>query len=154
MARPTSKLAPQVLAGTLVDPKRSGTDDLDAIVSSLEEAGVLSFLRALLEERTLLMEQLVTKLDSEPTKRGLKNGVTLLMALGALPEGVANSLAATLNAGLRSAEKAESSPEAEKMSIWILMGMLKNPDVARAIHYLMGFLEGMGQHLGEWEKAR
>lgn len=135
------------MAGIMVHHHDTGEENLQVIVDALQEAGVLRFVRVLLEERQPIAEKVIKKMDSEPTKRGIKNAVTLMMGLGALPDDFAPLMVDVLQQGIQRAQSASHDPEAEKMSIWQLMGMLKDPDVARAIHYLMGFLPGLGKAL-------
>ncbi len=148
MAKPIVDLPPSATARELVPPD-SASKNVEAIIEELEQAGVWRFLRALLEQRKPISEMVMEKLDTEPTKRGLNNAVTLAMALGALPEGFGLSLMGALQSGFHEAQSQSQGPDADKMSIWQLMGMLKDPDVARAIHYLMGFLKGLGTQLGD-----
>lgn len=148
MAKPIVDVPP---SATAQEPMQQPTDsdNLQVIIDELEQAGVWRFLRALLEQRKPIAAMVMDKMDTEPTKRGLKNAVTLTMALGALPDGFGLTLMRAVQSGLHQAESASQSSDAEKMSIWQLMGMLKDPDVARAVHYLMGFLKGLGAHLDD-----
>ncbi|MCL5116766.1 MAG: DUF1641 domain-containing protein [Firmicutes bacterium] len=147
MANPIQHAPPGTQAGDSVHAVASADENLAAILESLQDAGALRFIRAFLEQRQPLAEKLMEKMDTEPTKRGLKNAVTLMMGLGALPDGIGVALMSALTQGFERAGEASQLPDADKMSVWQLMGMLKNPDVARAVHYLMGFLEGLGKAL-------
>lgn len=149
MAKPITAIPPAATAGDTVHQAASAQDNLEAILESLEAAGVLRFVRALLEQRRPIAAQVMHKMDSEPTKTGLKNMVTLAMGLGELPDGFGTTLMQALADGARQASRASRGPDADKMSVWALMGMLKDPDVARAMHYLMGFLQGLGKALGD-----
>lgn len=141
-ARPQSSTEAFLGDGTRLE------DDLEAIVQALDEAGVLSFLRALLEQRQPLADRLMEKINSEPTRRGLKTLVTLTMGLGALPENSGSRLIAALEEALAQGEVALKSEDADKMSIWALIGLLKDPDIARGVRYLAGLLKGLGAFLG------
>lgn len=149
MAKSIIKIPPTAQAGDLVHGEATAQENLDAIVEALQDAGVLRFVRALLEQRQPILDQVMQKLDTEPTKSGLKNAITLAMGLGALPEGFGTTLTEAVRQGLHRAEEASHADDADKMSLWALMGLLKDPDVARSIHYGMGFLQGLGRVLGD-----
>lgn len=151
MAKPIAVVPPTATAGEDAINGAAAHDNLDAILDGLEAAGVLRFVRALLEQRQPIAVKVMHKMDTEPTKTGLKNAVTLAMGLGALPDGFGITLMQALADGARRAGEASHGPDTDKMSVWALMGMLKDPDVARAIHYLMGFLQGLGKALKQTE---
>ncbi|NMP24209.1 DUF1641 domain-containing protein [Sulfobacillus harzensis] len=151
MAKPIREVPLRAMAGNAVSRRDTAEENLEAILDALQEAGVLRFVRALLEQRQPIAEQVMAKMDTDPTKRGIKNAITLAMGLGSLPEDFGPRVMQALQHGMKRAESASHAPDADKMSIWQLMGMLKDPDVARAIHYLMGFLEGLGKALGSEE---
>ncbi|MDA8205380.1 MAG: DUF1641 domain-containing protein [Thermaerobacter sp.] len=148
MAKPIIEMPESATAGNAVRSGDAAEENLEAIVEVLQEAGVLRFVRALLEQRKPIAEKVMNKMDTDPTKRGLKNGLTLALGLGALPDGFGMTMITAIKQGLNRAQEASHAPSADKMSIWQLMGMLKDPDVARAIHYIVGFLEGLGKALG------
>jgi uncharacterized protein YjgD (DUF1641 family) len=152
MANPITMIPPTATAGPDVDQTPSTTENLTAILDALEAAGVLRFVRAVLEQREPIAAQVMHKLDTEPTKTGLKNVLTLAMGLGELPDGFGTTLMHALAVGASRAGEASQEPDADKMSIWALMGMLKDPDVARAMHYVMGFLQGLGKALAQPDK--
>lgn len=146
MAKPV-KDAPQAAQSSSLPPQPPFGDDAEAIWAALGEAGVLALLRAFLDQRQPLSEIVVQKLNTAPTKRAVKNLVTLSMGLGALPEEAGTALISALNLGLQHASQAAAAEDAGKMSIWAVLRLLKDPDIARAIHYLAGFLKGMGKAL-------
>lgn len=149
MGSPISRVPDTATADGLTTPTASAGEDWAAIVQALEQAGILRLVRALLEQRQPVAEQLIMKLDTEPTKQGIKNALTLAMGWGRISEETVKVLVEAVAQGLRQAQKASHSPAADKMSIWALVGLLKNPDIARALHYLMGFLEGIGRALND-----
>lgn len=146
MAKPVTEVPEGAQAASLPPGAPLG-DDAAAILAALSDAGVLAFLRALVEQREVLSEQLLTKLNTEPTRQGVKNLVTLSMGLGALPQEAMPPLLAAVGQGLHEAQNAVQAEGADKTSLWTLLGLLKDPDIARSIHYLAGFLKGMGQAL-------
>ena len=154
MAKPIVGVPSTAQAHDLVKEEASAQENLEAILAALQDAGVLRFVRALLEQRQPIAQKVITKLDTDPTKTGLKNAVTLLMGLGALPDGFGVTMMEAVQAGLSDADAASHQHDADKMSVWALMGMLKNPNVARSIHYLMGFLNGLGKALGDLPSER
>lgn len=144
MARPTREV---VNFGVSQAQRPSLEEDWKAILESLDEAGMLSFLRAIVEQRQPMTDKLIKKMDSAPTKNGVKTFIRMMMALGDFdPEGI-DATAKALAQGFAVAQQAAAEPEADKMSVWSLMGQLKNPDVARGMHFVMGLLEGFGQAL-------
>lgn len=124
----------------------SAAAHIEAILDQLEQAGAWRILRALLEQRQPIAEMVVRKINTQPTKRGLKNAITLAMGIGELPDGFGADAINALQSGLA---QARAASESTKISFWQLRNMLKDPDVARAIHYLMGFLKGIGSVLDD-----
>lgn len=149
MAEPIRAVPATAQAGEAVHVQETAEQSWHAILDELDQAGVLRFVRALVEQRQPLSQQLVQKLDTEPTKSGLKNALEFMMAMGRLPDGAAGTLTEALISGLTRAGEAAAGPEADKMSVWTAMARLKEPDVARAVNYVFGFLEGLGRHLNQ-----
>jgi uncharacterized protein YjgD (DUF1641 family) len=143
MAEPIDTIPETAVAGRR--PAERHTDEnLTAILDALEEAGVLTFLRALMEQRAPIARRLITRLDTPPTKRGVKNLLTGVMALGALPEDSGARIGAAVVRGLETGRQAAEAPRADRLSLWTLVRLMRDPEIARAVHYLAGFLKGIG----------
>ena len=146
MAKPIDVAPDSAMSGAI--PRGvSADEDLAAILTALAESGALSFLRALLEQREALADRLLEQMNSEPTRRGLRILVTFAMGLGSLPEDSGTRVTDAISSALAQADAALKAADGEKMSIWVLLGFLKDPDIARAIHYLAGFIKGLGAYL-------
>jgi uncharacterized protein YjgD (DUF1641 family) len=121
-----------------------GRDDIEVILRLLAESGTLAVVRALLEQRQPLADQVVDTLNSAPTRRGLKALATLAMGLGTLPDGSAERAVVAAHQALAAGDAALHDGKGDAMSVWTLIRLLKDPDVARGLRYVVGLLRGLG----------
>jgi uncharacterized protein YjgD (DUF1641 family) len=156
MAQPITKILPRPVSGEAQwlemkelifrDPETAG--DILRFVRGLRSAGVLEFLTALLEQKDSVLHLLIGELDKPGVKKAVNNLEQLADFLGSVPP---DTLHRTLQAAGRGFDKMGQAQQAsgnDSLSIFQLLGSLKNPDIARALRTILAFLEGFGQAAG------
>ncbi|BFH60860.1 DUF1641 domain-containing protein [Paenibacillus azoreducens] len=115
------------------------------VLNELYGSGILEATEALLKAKAKVAEIALHQANRPEVTNIINNGIAAAGALSAInPEHTAKLLTGIAK-GLEEAGK----PQEEKLTIFSLLGALKDPDVNRAIGFGLRFLKGLGKELGE-----
>ncbi|SIS81213.1 DUF1641 domain-containing protein [Alicyclobacillus vulcanalis] len=116
------------------------------LLALAEEKGLLPMLTALLARGDRVLAHAVDLLARDEYASALQNAIGLAQALGKFDPGALAKLVDGAAAGLADAQK-QAEGSAKSLGIFELLGLLKDPDVAYAIRFCVGFLSGLGKSL-------
>lgn len=126
------------------DTALSARDELERLLETLHERGVLTaldgFFGALPEVTGVLLEDL----DTPGGRNALSNLAVLSMALTALDPNRMNDLRLSAEQGLAAAHE---SLKGEPPGLVALLRELNDPDVRRVLHAMLVFLQTFGRHM-------
>lgn len=158
MARPISKIVRvQPTAGErrqrdraqlldqILEHKDAVEKGLD-LLESVHKSGLLDFLQGIVEARNEIGEILVKLLDTPENLHGVKNLTTLLMMFGQFEPAELDEWIRGLERGMKAARQEMMRPDSNKpYGVLGLLGLLKDPAVARGLRGLSAFLRGLDQ---------
>ncbi|WP_419880955.1 DUF1641 domain-containing protein [Peribacillus sp. B-H-3] len=128
----------------------------DAILESLQvmeymqSRGVLAMMNGLLGQSEKVLDILVKTADRPETTNMLKNLLLMVGTLGVLDVKQLEPVILKVNSGI--ARVAEAKDTEEKTSYFDLVRSLKDPEINRALTFMLTFLKGMGQDTKEQER--
>lgn len=119
-------------------------DDLDRLIETLHERGVLTALDGLTGALPDVLEVLLNRLDTPSGRNALSNLAVAGAALTALDP---DRLAALRAGTEQSLTAARDGLQADPPGLVALFRQLNDPDVRRTLHALLLFLQAFGRHL-------
>ncbi|OLZ08122.1 DUF1641 domain-containing protein [Sulfobacillus thermosulfidooxidans] len=140
------------LKAQLINDKETA-EALLRFARAAQDAGVLPFLTGLLEQKNSVLHILMEELNQDSVKKAINNGEQIAALLGNIPQNAFHNAIEALGQGLTHMGSLPATDTHEGMSIFQLLGSLKNPDIARGLRALLGFLEGFGQALATPKKS-
>ena len=129
-------------------PVDTAQDDLDRLVQTLHEEGILRILNSAVSQKNGVLEVALDQLDSQGGRNLVDNVMVLVEALTVTDPDAAQALLTGTQKGLA---KAQESLKDDPPGAFSLVGKLSSPDVRRGLHAALSLLEGLGQHLHEVE---
>ncbi len=156
MAQPITKTVPKIPSPDTEwqevrdmlaqDPET--TAELLRLARALHDAGILAFFTGLLEQKDSVMHLAIGELNKPGVKKAVNNLEQLADFLGSIPQDAWQRALQAAGHGLEKMEQSQNDPGQDSLTIFQLLGSLKNPDIARALRSLLAFLEGFGQAMG------
>lgn len=122
----------------------SAQEELEDLLETLHESGVLRFLNGLAGQSAAVTEVAVQQIDTPEGRNAMTNGLALLRLLTDLDGDSTKTFVAATKEGL---EAAQYSLKGEPPSLVGLVGTFRDPDVRRGLNALLTFLAGLGRHL-------
>ncbi|AUW94839.1 MAG: DUF1641 domain-containing protein [Sulfobacillus thermotolerans] len=119
--------------------------DLERFVHALKTAGVLDFVTGLLEQRDSVLHLVINEINQPGVKMAVNNMEQLAAFIGTIPQETWHVVLMAAANGIKSMNDPKASTQNEGMGIFQLLGALKNPETARAVRVILGFLEGFGR---------
>jgi len=125
-------------------------DELEALVNTLnllaalQRRGVLNLLTALVENVGEVTDELVSWLSKPENTRAIKNVAIMYAAAREIDPEVLRRLMLAISRGM---DRGLMEAERDGMSLVGILRYLNDPDVNRAIRFILGFLKGMGESL-------
>jgi uncharacterized protein YjgD (DUF1641 family) len=117
------------------------------IIEELHEAGVLDMVKGLLKTRDKVGALAIQQLNQPSAHRIIKNGMGAVQTLSQIDP---NHLATMMNGltnGLKESNEVEG--ERERISMWGMFRMMRDPDVNASLKTMIGFMQGMGKALND-----
>ncbi|WCN37602.1 DUF1641 domain-containing protein [Aneurinibacillus uraniidurans] len=119
--------------------------DLLKIVELLHEMGAMEVIGGLIQSREKVMEIGVSQLSKPTMTRGINNVMSAVGMVGELePEMIRKVVSGVVNGIDRSNEELQSN---QKMGMFDLIKVLRDPNANRALTMAVGFLKGLGEKL-------
>lgn len=125
-------------------PQDTAQDDLERLLQTLHERGVLRLLNGLIGQSDGVLSVALGQLES---KRGENALGTLTVLLKALTETDSDAAQAFLTGTQKGLAAAQESLTDEPPSRLALLGKLNDPEVRRGLYAALSLLEGLGRHL-------
>ncbi len=114
----------------------------------LARAGVLDFMRGMLEQKNGILKILLNQVNQSGPKNAINNLEGILSVIGALPPDIMSRAARAIDRIVKTAQRSDSDKASEKpLGPLRLMRALKDPDVSRTLYLLFAFLQEMGKEL-------
>jgi uncharacterized protein YjgD (DUF1641 family) len=115
------------------------------LVQDLQNSEVFDILHALFNSKEKISSIALEQILKPSVLNTIKNAMTAVGFVGKIPPDQFNTLIHALVSGLeRGQEKVVSN---QRIGAFTLVSALRDPDVNRAITWLVGFLKGMGEQL-------
>ena len=127
-------------------PVDTAQDDLDKLVETLHEKGVLRTLNNVVAQSSGVLEVALGQFDTKGGRNALDSTMVLIKALTETdPDGAQ----AFLDGTKKGLAKAQASLEDDPPGITALLGKLYDREVRRGLYAVLSLLEGLGSHLHE-----
>lgn len=117
------------------------------IMAELNDIGALEAASKLIEAKEEVAHIALGQMTRKPVTNIINNMMGVAGALAELDPETTTKLINGLNKGINEANKATESDE--KVSVFKLMSLLKDPDVNRAVNFGIHLLKGLGKGLKE-----
>ncbi len=127
-------------------PQDTARDDLERLLQTLHERGVLRLLNGLVGQSDGVLSVALGQLESQKGENALG---TLTVLLKALTETDADAAQAFLTGTQKGLAAAHESLHHDPPSQLALLGKLNDPGVRRGLYAVLSLLEGLGRHLHE-----
>ena len=127
-------------------PLDTAQDNLNRLVETLHEEGILRILNSVIAQKNGVLEVALAQLDSQGGRNMVDNVMVLIKALTLADPDAAQAFLTGTQKGLA---KAQESLKDDPPGAFSLVGKLSSPDVRRGLHAVLSLLEGLGQHLHE-----
>lgn len=118
-----------------------------SIVSDLNDIGALDAVNKMLAAKEEIAHIALGQISREPVTNIINQLLAVAGLLSAMDPEMTKKLMGGLNTGLEDANNAIASDE--KVTIFSLMKVIKDPDVNRALNFGIHFLKGLGKGLKE-----
>lgn len=118
-----------------------------SIVSDLKDIGALDAVNKMLAAKEEIAHIALGQISREPVTNIINQLLAVAGLLSAMDPEMTKKLMGGLNTGLEDANNAIASDE--KVTIFSLMKVIKDPDVNRALNFGIHFLKGLGKGLKE-----
>lgn len=119
--------------------------DLLKVLELLHEMGAMEVIGGLIQSREKVMEIGVSQLSKPTMTRGVNNMMSAVGMIGELePDMIRKVVAGVVNGIDRSNEALQSN---EKLGMFDLLKVLRDPNANRALTMAVGFLKGLGEKL-------
>ncbi|RIJ67073.1 DUF1641 domain-containing protein [Rummeliibacillus sp. POC4] len=118
-----------------------------SIVSDLNDIGVLDAVNKMLAAKEEIAHIALGQISRKPVTNVINQLLAVAGLLSAIDPENTKKLMGSLNTGLDDANNALASDE--KVTIFSLMKVIKDPDVNRALNFGIHFLKGLGKGLKE-----
>lgn len=115
------------------------------IVSDLNSIGVLEAVTKMLAAKEEIAHIALGQITREPVTNIINQLLAVAGLLSALDPETTKKLMSSLNTGLDDANNALAADE--KVTIFSLMKVIKDPDINRALNFGIHFLKGLGKGL-------
>ena len=133
-----------------VAESRKAIQESLAILSELQETGILDAAKALLTKRTDIGGIAMEQMNQPGAHHIIKNGISAVGFLASIEPNQLEPLLGGLTKGLQYA--AEPNEVQGTIGVFGIYKAMKDPNVNTAIQMLFRFLEGMGKQLNETAK--
>ncbi|MBX9975985.1 DUF1641 domain-containing protein [Cytobacillus firmus] len=159
MAKPISKIAEPILNEkdmqdqTLEKVLRELTQNGDGIqeamklLQELHESGILEAVTSLVEAKEKIAKIAVGQMLRPPVTNAINNGMAAAGLLTELNPEMTKIMMEGLSKGLQKAE--EGLQQNQKVGLFDLIKLAKDPDVNRAMGFGINFLKGLGEGMKE-----
>lgn len=131
----------------LLSDNEETVNQLFTMLSELNDIGALEAANKLIEAKEEVAHIALGQLTRKPVTNIINNLMGLAGALTELDPETTAKLIASLNSGLDEANKVADSQE--KVTLFQLAKLLKDPDINRAMNFGIHFLRGLGKGLKE-----
>ncbi len=118
-----------------------------SIVSDLNDIGALDAVNKMLAAKEEIAHIALGQISRKPVTNVINQLLAVAGLLSAIDPEMTKKLMGGLNTGLEDANNAIASDE--KVTIFSLMKVIKDPDVNRALNFGIHFLKGLGKGLKE-----
>ena len=118
-----------------------------SIVSDLNDIGALDAVNKMLAAKEDIAHIALGQISRKPVTNIINQLLAVAGLLSAMDPEMTKKLMGGLNTGLEDANNAIASDE--KVTIFSLMKVIKDPDVNRALNFGIHFLKGLGKGLKE-----
>lgn len=118
-----------------------------SIVSDLNDIGALDAVNKMLAAKEEIAHIALGQISRKPVTNIINQLLAVAGLLSAMDPEMTKKLMGGLNTGLEDANNAIASDE--KVTIFSLMKVIKDPDVNRALNFGIHFLKGLGKGLKE-----
>lgn len=125
-------------------PQDTAQDDLERLLQTLHEHGVLRLLNGLVGQSDGVLSVALGQLESKKGENALG---TLTVLLKALTETDSDAAQAFLTGTQKGLAAAQESLLREPPSRLALLSKLNDPEVRRGLYAVLSLLEGLGRHL-------
>ncbi|WP_338754402.1 DUF1641 domain-containing protein [Bacillus sp. FJAT-52991] len=132
---------------TLLSENEEALNQIFSIVSELNNTGALEAATKLLQAKEEVASIALHQVSREPVTNLINHFMGIAGVLSAMDPEMTKKLVNSLNAGMDETKKLVNSEE--KVGIFDLMKVLKDPDVNRAVNFGIHFLKGIGKGLKE-----
>ncbi|UOF91656.1 DUF1641 domain-containing protein [Fodinisporobacter ferrooxydans] len=112
-------------------------------ISLLHARGILPIVNALLDQGEGVMKILVDQAQQPQYATGIKNSIALLEILGSLDVSTIHTMLQAMTQVAEDTKKEEVHP----MTIFRLLGSLKDPDIAAGLSYMLEVVKALGKDL-------
>ncbi|WLV24410.1 DUF1641 domain-containing protein [Aciduricibacillus chroicocephali] len=130
-----------------VAENRKAIQESLAILTELQEVGILDALKAILSKRNEIGSIAMGQVNQPGAHHFIKNGLSILALLASIEPNQLQPIFGGLAGGLERAT--EQQGKKESGGVWGFYKAMKDPNVNASIQMLIRFLEGMGKHLNE-----
>ncbi|WP_397538795.1 DUF1641 domain-containing protein [Rummeliibacillus pycnus] len=129
----------------LLSENEETVNQVFTIMAELNDIGALEAATKLIEAKEEVAHIALGQLTREPVTNIINNLMGVAGVLTEMNPETTTKLVESLNTGLDEANKAVESDE--KVSVFKLVKLLKDPDINRALNFGIHFLKGLGKGL-------
>ncbi|KON90139.1 hypothetical protein AF332_27280 [Sporosarcina globispora] len=139
----------QVLEKVIQDVTQNANGIQEAIklLQELHESGILEAVNSLIEAKEKIAKIAVGQMLRPPVTNAINNGMAAAGILTELNPEMTKKMMEGLSKGLQKAE--EGLQQNQKVGLFELIKLTKDPDVNRAMGFGINFLKGLGEGMKE-----
>ncbi|WP_203362599.1 DUF1641 domain-containing protein [Bacillus sp. REN10] len=131
---------------TLLSENEEALNQIFSIVGELNNVGALEAATKLLQAKEDVAHIVLHQVSREPVTNLINHFMGVAGVLTAMDPAMTKKLVSSLNSGMDEAKQINND---EKIGVFDLMKVLKDPDVNRAVNFGVHFLKGLGKGLKE-----
>ncbi|WP_102691449.1 DUF1641 domain-containing protein [Rummeliibacillus pycnus] len=129
----------------LLSENEEALQQIFSIVSDLNDIGALEAVNKMLQAKEEIAHIALGQISRKPVTNIINQLMTVAGLLSAMDPEMTKKLMGSLNSGLDEANTAIAREE--KVTVFSLMKVIKDPDVNRALNFGIHFLKGLGKGL-------
>ena len=134
----------------LVDEISNHSDGLKQtmeLLQELHESGIMEIVVALIQAKEKVAKIAIDQMVRPPVTNIINNGMAAAGGLSEMEPATTEKLVKSLSIGIKKAEVGLTS--GEKVGVFDLLKVLKDPDINRTLVFGLNLLKGMGEGLKE-----
>ncbi|OZI10794.1 hypothetical protein CEW92_15305 [Bacillaceae bacterium SAS-127] len=130
----------------LLSENEEALNQIFSIVGELNKVGALEAATKLLQAKEEVAGIVLHQVSREPVTNLINHFMGVAGVMTAMDPEMTKKLVSSLNSGIDEAKQIKND---EKVGVFDLMKVLKDPDVNRAVNFGVHFLKGLGKGLKE-----